>query len=86
MVENYTWEIYRVEREGETVCLKCAAEAHFSDPENWIDPCEVKYVVLEPDVAIAFRFGKWGAQRGSLPACPRCETAAPDWHSVSRKR
>jgi hypothetical protein len=49
MVENYTWEYYRVESEGETVCLKCAAEAHFSDAENWIDPREVTAVVLDPD-------------------------------------
>jgi hypothetical protein len=48
MVENYTWEYYRVEIDGETLCLKCAAEAYFDDEKNWIDPRFVKEVVLVP--------------------------------------
>jgi hypothetical protein len=54
MIENYTWERYRVELDGETICLKCAAEAHFSDPKNWIEPQEVKSVILEPGGAPLF--------------------------------
>ena len=54
MVENYTWEYYRVEHDGEAICLKCAAEAYFSDPKNWIKPQEVKSVILEPGGAPLF--------------------------------
>ena len=48
MVENYTWEIYRVELDGLTLCLRCAAERHFANPKNWIDAKRVKQVVLVP--------------------------------------
>ncbi len=46
MITNYTWELYQVSIEGATVCLKCAAEQHFADESNWIDPSAVKDVVL----------------------------------------
>jgi hypothetical protein len=48
MVENYTWERYRVELDGMTLCLKCAAEIYFCDEQNWIEPRLVKSVVLRP--------------------------------------
>jgi hypothetical protein len=48
MVENYTWEIYHVEMDGESLCLRCAADRHFSNTRNWIDPKLVKKVVLAP--------------------------------------
>ena len=37
-VENYTWEMYRVDdsHAGETYCLPCAAEHYIADDENWI--------------------------------------------------
>jgi hypothetical protein len=47
MVDHYTWERYQANIDGASLCLKCAAEAHFQDPENWIDPRAVKQVVLE---------------------------------------
>jgi hypothetical protein len=59
MVENYTWEVYRVELDGETLCLKCAAAAYFSNPKNWIKPQEVKSVTLDPRGAVLFS-GKTG--------------------------
>lgn len=54
IVENYTWEIYRTELDGQTVCLKCAAEAHFGEAENWIDPVLVREVVLVPRGPVLF--------------------------------
>ena len=50
MVENYTWEIYRrIDPDSDEVqCLSCAAERHFANPDNWIDPKLVKEVVLAP--------------------------------------
>ena len=48
MAENYTWELYRVQLGDRTLCLACAAEEHFADAENWIDPRAVKEVILEP--------------------------------------
>ena len=48
MAENYTWERYCVQMDDRTLCLKCAAEEHFADAANWIDPRAVKDVVLEP--------------------------------------
>jgi hypothetical protein len=54
MAENYTWELYRVELDGETLCLKCAAELYFGDPKNWIKPQKVKSVTLEPGGAPLF--------------------------------
>ena len=54
IVENYTWEYYRMELDGETLCLKCAAEAYFSDPKNWIKPQNVKSVTLEPGAGQLF--------------------------------
>lgn len=47
-IENYTWEYYRVEEGGETICLKCAAKNYFGDDDNLIDPKDVKSVVLDP--------------------------------------
>jgi hypothetical protein len=44
MIENITWERYVVNLDGAQVCLKCAAEAYFADPENWLDPTKVKAV------------------------------------------
>ncbi|HWX22420.1 MAG TPA: hypothetical protein VN578_21170 [Candidatus Binatia bacterium] len=49
VLDHFTWERYQVQIGGVTLCLKCAAEAHFSDPANWIDPRAVKQVVLEPE-------------------------------------
>ena len=49
MAENYTWERYAVQCDGEPVCLKCAAEEYFADANNWISPSAVKRVVLSPD-------------------------------------
>jgi hypothetical protein len=49
VVENHTWEYYRIELDGETVCLNCAAEKHFGAPENWLDPRAVKEVILAPE-------------------------------------
>ena len=46
MVENYTWERYDVQLGEDRLCLACAAERHFSDPANWIDPKLVQEVVL----------------------------------------
>jgi hypothetical protein len=47
VVDHYTWERYQTEVDGASVCLKCAAERHFADDDNWIDPRRVKSVVLE---------------------------------------
>lgn len=49
MVDHYTWERYAVDRDGITLCLKCAADQHFGDAANWLDPRAVKQVVLEPN-------------------------------------
>lgn len=49
MLDHITHERYGVSLDGEkTLCLKCAAEEYFNDPENWIAPRSVKSVVLEP--------------------------------------
>jgi hypothetical protein len=48
MAENYTWERYVVELDGEQICLKCAAEEYFTDPDNWIAPSAITQVVLSP--------------------------------------
>ena len=38
-VENYTWEMYRVDDPdaGETYCLPCAAAHYIENEENWIE-------------------------------------------------
>jgi hypothetical protein len=48
MIDHITWERYSVNVGDQTLCLKCAAEEHFSDSDNWIDPRAVKQVVLVP--------------------------------------
>lgn len=48
LADHYTWERYQTTDGDETLCLKCAAERHFEDDNNWIDPKLVKKVVLEP--------------------------------------
>src|ERR1017187_4157397 len=48
MITNITWERYEIILDGASLCLKCAAEQHFADPDNWIDPKLVKEVVLAP--------------------------------------
>jgi hypothetical protein len=59
MVENYTWERYQTDLGGASICLKCAAEQHFADKANWIDPAKVKRVVApsEDDPAPLFTRG-----------------------------
>lgn len=47
MVENYTWELYRVELDGQTLCLTCAAETYFGNTKKLIHPAKVKQVVVE---------------------------------------
>jgi hypothetical protein len=50
MVENHTWEYYRVsDGNGGVECLTCAAKNYFADPASAIDPKLVRAVVLEPD-------------------------------------
>lgn len=44
MVENYTWEYYRVIVDGEVLCLPCAAKLYFSDDDNLIDPAKLTAV------------------------------------------
>jgi len=58
-VENYTWEYYRVEIGGLTVCLKCAAKRYFGDDDNLLDPKDVKSVILDPST-VSKRFIKDG--------------------------
>jgi hypothetical protein len=49
MVENYTWERYETRNEdGESICLKCAAEEYFSNEKNWLLPSAIESVVLQP--------------------------------------
>lgn len=47
LADHYTWERYQTDIDGASLCLKCAAERHFGDRANWIDPKQVKEVVLE---------------------------------------
>lgn len=47
MVENYTWELYRVEMNGETWCAACAAKEYFGDDDNLIDASEIQSVVMD---------------------------------------
>lgn len=54
MAENYSWEIYGVQLGDRTLCLKCAAEEHFSNAANWIDPRAVKNVIQKPRRAALF--------------------------------
>lgn len=37
MVENYTWELYKIVKDGVTLCLNCARKAWLEKPGNWID-------------------------------------------------
>ena len=46
MVDHYTWECYQVELHGDSLCLRCAAQRHFDQSENWIDPRTVTAVVF----------------------------------------
>jgi hypothetical protein len=48
IVDHYTWERYRIEYDGASLCLKCAAERYFADQDHWLNPRQVKEVVLEP--------------------------------------
>src|SRR5690242_13314442 len=48
IVDHYTHERYRVELHGDVLCLKCAADRYFDIPRHWINPSDVKRVVLEP--------------------------------------
>jgi hypothetical protein len=45
MADHYTHERYQ---DSEGNCLACAAAAYFADDDNWLDPTQVKQVVLEP--------------------------------------
>jgi hypothetical protein len=47
LADHYTWERYQTTYDGETLCLKCAAERYFADDDHWIDPRAVKAVVLD---------------------------------------
>jgi hypothetical protein len=68
MVRNYAWEVYSVERDGKTVCLRCAAAAHFNDPQNWIEPRQVKSVIVEPHGGPLFDSG---GEILNVARCPR---------------
>jgi hypothetical protein len=46
IVDHYTWERYRVELNGDTLCLSCAAKRYFDESRNWIDPRKVSAVVF----------------------------------------
>ena len=48
MLDHYTHERYRVELHGDVLCLKCAADRYFDIPRHWIEPQNVKRVVLKP--------------------------------------
>ena len=48
MVQNYTWEVYSVERDGQTFCLACAAKDYFGHDKNAINPQSVVDVELNP--------------------------------------
>jgi hypothetical protein len=48
MIENHTWELYYRNSESGRQCLRCAAEEHFQHPDTWINPRDVKDVVLDP--------------------------------------
>jgi hypothetical protein len=38
MAENYTWELYYVhDKDGEILCLVCAAERYIANETNWIE-------------------------------------------------
>jgi hypothetical protein len=54
MIDHITWERYQVELDGRTLCLKCAAEEHFKDQANWIDPTLVKDAGFSRDGAPLF--------------------------------
>ena len=46
MVDHYTWERYKVELNGDQLCLHCAAKRFFNHPRNWVDPLKVTAVVF----------------------------------------
>jgi hypothetical protein len=52
IVDHYTWEQYQIEYDGATLCLKCAAERYFTDDYYWLDPRQVKAVVLKPGATL----------------------------------
>jgi hypothetical protein len=54
MVDRYTWERYQVELHGDLLCLRCAAQRYFDFPQNWINPNEVKQVVLAQGEELLF--------------------------------
>ena len=35
--ENYTWEVYRVDTDGGTFCMRCFAYQEIHNEENWLD-------------------------------------------------
>ena len=47
VVDHYTWERYQVDYDRASLCLKCAAERYFEEKDYWLNPREVKKVVLE---------------------------------------
>jgi hypothetical protein len=48
MIENITWELYYKWTDDGQICLACAAEQHFEDPENLIEAKEITEIVREP--------------------------------------
>lgn len=58
MVDHYTWERYRVELDGETLCLACAAERYFADDGNAVDPAKLEQVVEERGLPLISDDGK----------------------------
>jgi hypothetical protein len=52
--DHITWERYQVELNDRVLCLACAAEEHFQDPTNWIDPRQVREVGLSDNGAPLF--------------------------------
>jgi hypothetical protein len=62
---GYTWERYQIEYDGASLCLKCAAERYFADQDHWLDPREVKEVVLKPGAPLFDR----ATGTLNLPAC-----------------
>ena len=54
MADHISWERYQVELDGQTLCLACAAKRYFATAENWIDPAQVRAVVLDRRGSVLF--------------------------------
>jgi hypothetical protein len=47
MAENYTWENYYVDVDGDRLCLKCYFKREVNNPNNWLDKEAVDKLTFE---------------------------------------